>query len=98
MASAEKQREKGRLVRFFIYSRNQWKEQRRGAQCLNLFIGRRTLWQIKPSQTERKRQEGGRAEGGLAGAARPPSQFVILSGRLHRVSAGLFACWVINCL
>lgn len=64
MASAERNRgwKKGGLSDF-TYSRNQWREQRRGAQCLDLFPGRRTVWQINPSQTERKRQEGGRAEG-----------------------------------
>lgn len=47
----------------FTYSRNKWREQRRGAQCLDLFHGRILLWEINPSQTERNRQEGGRAEG-----------------------------------
>lgn len=68
MASAERNRggkegREGGLLSNLTYSRNQWWEKRRGAQCLDLSIGRSTLCQINPSQIGRKRQEGGRAEG-----------------------------------
>ena len=53
----------GGVLSNLTYSRNQWWEKRRGAQCLDLSIGRSTLCQINPSQIGRKRQEGGRAEG-----------------------------------
>lgn len=59
----EKEGREGGLLSNLTYSRNQWWEKRRGAQCLDLSIGRSTLCQINPSQIGRKRQEGGRAEG-----------------------------------
>lgn len=58
-----KEGREGGLLSNLTYSRNQWWEKRRGAQCLDLSIGRSTLCQINPSQIGRKRQEGGRAEG-----------------------------------
>lgn len=67
-----------------------------GAQCLNLSIWSSTLRQINPSQIGRKRQKGGRAEGGPGGAACKPHQLVVRLGRLQVVGwfvllAGLFS-------